>query len=57
MNQGENKYYKLSHISKAKFRQLFPLCFNTFYARKIINISHRSCKVIYAKLRFRTAIF
>ena len=60
MNQCKNKYYKRSHISEAKFRQLikcFPLDLNAFEAHKIINISHHSCKVIYAKIRLRFTKF
>ena len=54
MHQRKNKYYKRSHISEGKFRHLlkcFSLDLNAFEAHKITNISHRSCKLIYGKLR------
>ncbi len=49
-----NKYYKRSHISEAKFRQLikcFSLDLNAYETSKITNISHVSCKKIFHKLR------
>ena len=49
-----NKYYKHSHISEAKFRQLikcFALDLNAYETSKITNISHVSCKKIFHKLR------
>ena len=58
--QGKNKYYKRSHISEKKFRELvrcFGHDFNALEASKMTNISHRSCKVIYAKLRIHIAKF
>ena len=60
MSQHKNKYYKCSHISEHKFRHLikcFALDLNAFEAHKIVNISHRSCKVIYGKLRWYIAQF
>ena len=54
MNKQKNKYYCRSHLSNAKFRQLlkcFAIALNAFEAHKITNISHRSCKIIYVKLR------
>ena len=49
-----NKYYKHSHISEAKFRQLikcFALDLNAYETSKMTNISHVSCKKIFHKLR------
>ena len=60
MSQHKNKYYKCSHVSEHKFRHLikcFSLDLNAFEAHKIVNISHRSCKVIYGKLRWYIAHF
>ena len=60
MKHCKNKYYRRSHISEAKFRHLlkcFSLDLNAFEASKLTNISHRSCKVIYTKLRFHIAEF
>ena len=54
MNKQKNKYYYRSHLSNAKFRQLlkcFAIALNAFETHKITNISHRSCKIIYVKLR------
>ena len=58
--QGKNKYYNRSHISEKKFRELvrcFANDFNALEASKITHISHRSCKIIYAKLRSHIARF
>ena len=52
--QAKNKYYKRSHISEAKFRQLikcFSLDLNAYETSKLTNISHVSCKKIFQKLR------
>jgi transposase len=52
MNPYKNKYYHRLHISESKFRQLlrcFALDLNAYEASKLTRISHRSCKVIYAK--------
>ena len=60
MRQGKSKYYKRSHISEAKFRQLlkcFAMDLNALEASKLTGSSHRSCKVIYAKLRLYIARF
>ena len=60
MKHAKNKYYRRSHISEAKFRHLlkcFSLDLNALEASKLTNISHRSCKVIYAKLRLHIAEF
>lgn len=60
MKHCKNKYYRRSHISEAKFRHLlkcFSLDLNALETSKLANISHRSCKVIYAKLRFHIAEF
>jgi transposase-like protein len=49
-----NKYYRRSHISESKFRQLikcFSLDLNAYETSKLTNISHVSCKKIYQKLR------
>ena len=56
----KNKYYNRSHISEKKFRELircFSDDFNALEAYKITKISHRTCKVIYAKLRLHIAKF
>lgn len=58
--QGKNKYYKRSHISEKKFRELircFGHDFNALEASKVTGLSHRSCKIIYAKLRIHIAKF
>ena len=58
--QRKKKYYKRSHISEKKFRELlkcFSNDFNALEAHKITLISHRTCKVIYAKLRLHIAKF
>ena len=60
MKKHKNKYYRKSHISERKFRQLlkcFALDLNAFEASSLTAISHRSCKVIYAKLRLHIAKF
>jgi len=49
-----NKYYRHSHISEAKFRELikcFSLDLNAYETSKITNISHVTCKKIFHKLR------
>ena len=54
MIKKKNKYYNRSHISEGKFRHLlrcFTMDLNAYEAHQISHISHRSCKVIYAKLR------
>ena len=58
--QRTNRYYKRSHITEKKFRELlrcFHHDFNALEAHKITKISHRSCKIIYAKLRLHIAKF
>lgn len=60
MNKQKNKYYHRSHISEATFRQLlrcFALDLNAYETSELTGISHRSCKVIYAKLRLHIARF
>ena len=60
MNTGKNKYYKRSHISEKKFREIircFGHDFNALQTSKITKISHRTCKIIYAKLRLHIAKF
>ena len=60
MNKVKNRYYKRSHISEAKFRHFlrcFALDLNAFETHKITNISHRTCKVIYKKLRVHIVKF
>jgi len=60
MKQCKNKYYRRSHISEAKFRHLlkcFSLDLNAYEASELTGISHRSCKIIYAKLRLHIARF
>ena len=60
MKARKNKYYNRSHISEGKFRQLlkcFAMDLNALEASKISGISHRSCKVIYAKLRLHIVKF
>ncbi len=56
----QNKYYKRSHISEKKTREIircFSNDFNALEAHKITGISYRTCKVIYAKLRIHIAKF
>ena len=61
-NKVKNKYYNRSHICphtcgvspEAKFRQLikcFSMDLNAYETSQIINISHKSCKNIFYKLR------
>jgi transposase-like protein len=53
-NKAKNKYYNRSHISEHKFRQLikcFSMDLNAYETSQIINISHKSCKNIFYKLR------
>jgi len=60
MKHIKNKYYRRSHISEAKFRQLlkcFSLDLNAYEAAQLTRISHRSCKVIYTKFRLHIAKF
>jgi len=60
MKPIKNKYYHRSHISEGKFRHLlkcFSLDLNAYEASQLTGISHRSCKVIYAKLRLHIAKF
>lgn len=60
MKHCKNKYYRRSHISEGKFRHLlkcFALDLNALEASKLTGISHRTCKVIYAKLRLHIAEF
>ena len=54
MTQRKNKYYRRSHISERKFRQLlkcFSLDLNAEETSKMTGLSHRSCKIIFNKLR------
>ena len=56
MTTGKNKYYKQSHISERKFRELlrcFALDLNAKESSQLTGISHVSCKLIYTKLRLR----
>lgn len=60
MKQRKNKYYNRSHISEGKFRELikcFAMDLNAHNAHQLTNISHRSCKIIYAKLRINIVKF
>jgi transposase len=60
MKHTKNKYYHRSHISEAKFRHLlscFALDLNAYETSQLTGISHRSCKIIYAKLRLHIAKF
>ncbi len=60
MKPIKNKYYRRSHISEAKFRHLlrcFALDLNARETSRITRISHRSCTVIYTKLRLHIAKF
>ena len=60
MKQRKNKYYKRSHISEGKFRHLlkcFALDLNAYETSELTGISHRSCKIIYAKMRLHIAKF
>lgn len=58
MSTSKNKYYSHSHISEAKFRHLlkcFVLDLNAQEIAKLTGISHRTCKVVLAKLRLHIA--
>jgi transposase-like protein len=60
MKHIKNKYYRRSHISEPKFRQLlkcFSLDLNAYETAQLTGISYRSCKIIYAKLRLHIAKF
>ena len=60
MKARKNRYYFGSHITEAKFRHLlrcFALDLNAYEASQMTGISHRSCKIIYAKLRLHIARF
>jgi transposase len=60
MQEQKNKYYRRSHVSEAKFRHLlrcFALDLNAYEASELTGLSHRSCKVVYAKLRVHIARF
>ena len=60
MISGKNRYYRKSHISERKFRDLlryFCLDLDASKASELTGISHRTCKVIYAKLRLHIAEF
>lgn len=53
-NKQKNKYYRRSPISERQFRRLlrcFALDLEAYAASQLTAISHRSCKVIYGKLR------
>ncbi|MFM7468576.1 MAG: IS1595 family transposase, partial [Vampirovibrionales bacterium] len=56
MTTMKNKYYKGSHISERKFRELlrcFALDLNAKETSQLTRISHVSCKNIFMKLRLR----
>ena len=58
INNRKNKYYKRSHISEQKFRQIvrsFCLDMNALLTSQVCGISHQSCKIIYRKLRLHIA--
>lgn len=60
MKHQKNRYYRRSHISERKFREIircFCLDVDAFKASELTGISHRSCKVIYGKLRLHIAKF
>ena len=60
MKKQKNRYYRRSHISEAKFRQLlkcFALDLNALETSKLTGISHRTCKIVYAKLRVHIVKF
>ncbi len=47
MTKEKNKYYRRSHISENKFRQLlkcFALDLNAYETHQLTHIFHRSCK-------------
>jgi transposase len=52
--RAKNKYYKGSHISEVKFRQIikcFAMDLNAYETAQITNISHVSCKNLFKKIR------
>ena len=54
MFKAKNKYYQRSHISEAKFRQLlkcFSMDLNAYETSQLVNISYKTIKKIYFKLR------
>jgi hypothetical protein len=58
MIKKKNKYYNRSQISETKFRHFlrcFAMGLNAYQSHQISHISHRSCKVIHAKLRLYIA--
>lgn len=60
MTQYKNKYYRHSHITESNFRQLlkcFSMDLNAYETSQLTGLSHRSCKIIYAKLRLHIAKF
>ena len=60
MTTVRNKYYFRSHISEAKFRHLvkcFALDLNAQEIANLTGISHRTCKVVLAKVRLHIAKF
>jgi len=60
MKKAKNRYYHKLHISERKFRELlrcFAMDLNGQEACELTGISHRSCKIVYAKLRLHIARF
>ena len=60
MIKKKNRYYSRSHITEAKFRSLlrcFCLDLTAQNTSELTKISHRSCKIIYTKLRIHIAKF
>jgi transposase len=58
MLSPKNRYYHKSHISERKFRELlrcFSIDLDASRAAQLTGISHRSCKLIYGKLRLHIA--
>ena len=54
MFKSKNKYYQRSHISEAKSRQLlkcFSMDLNAYETSQLVNISYKTIKKIYFKLR------
>ena len=54
MFKSKNKYYQRFHISEAKFRQLlkcFSMDLNAYETSQLVNISYKTIKKIYFKLR------
>ena len=54
----KNKYYRRSHISEGVFRHFlrcFALDLNAYETSQLVGLSHKSCRLLYGKLRHRLA--